>query len=338
MAKTIGFPRVDLVGGTLDIFPINFLFKDVVTINLALDLPTQVSIEKNNSDFLRVISKNYNNTKEIKFHELSEETFFIDNEFCSDKFQELSFVFLIISYFNIKEGLTIEIDAKAPHGAGLGGSSTLGVTLYKALADHCNKSFDKLHAIKIVQKFEALILNQGMPGYQDYYPALFGGVLALKSNINEIEVEQLYTSEFEKYLMDHITLGFTGKNRSSGINNWGMYKNFFDGDKKIHLGLKEINEVAKKCYRSIINKDYEKSLELVSQEGKLRENLFSGILTKEQVCLKSDLEKIGAGLKICGAGGGGCFIIIGSNKESIRSLLDQHQMKKIDFKVQGPVA
>ncbi len=337
MANTIGYPRVDLVGGTLDIFPINFLFKDVLTINLALDLPTLVTIEENNTDFIKVVSKNYNNTKKIKFSELNEDIFFSDNEFSTDQFEELSFVFLIISYFKLKTGVTIEIDAQAPHGAGLGGSSTLGVTLYKALANFTGSRFEKLQAIKIVQKFEALILNQGMPGYQDYYPALFGGILALKSNITEIEVQQLYCSEFEDYLLENVTLGFTGKNRSSGINNWGMYKNFFDGDRSVKQGLKKINEVSKSCYEAIINKKYEKSLEFVAQEGLLRESLFPGILTSEQEKLKTDLMKIGANLKICGAGGGGCFIIIGNNKNEIRSLLEQHQMRKLEFKVQGPL-
>jgi len=338
MAKTIGYPRVDLVGGTLDIFPINFLFKDVLTINLALNLPTTVHIEKNNTDFIKVVSKNYNISKEIRFDELNEDVFFQNNEFSTHKFQELSFVFLIISYFKIKEGLTIEIDAKAPHGAGLGGSSTLGVTLFKSFVDFTNREFNKLETIKLVQKFEALILNQGMPGYQDYYPALYGGILALKSNINEIEVEQLYSNARAENLKEFITLGFTGKNRSSGINNWGMYKSFFDGNEKIHEGLKKISEVAKKCYQAIINNKYEDVAKFVSEEGRLREELFPGILTPRQVKLKNDLLEIDASLKVCGAGGGGCFIILGRNKSAIQKLLKQHEMIELDFIIQGPIS
>ena len=78
--------------------------------------------------------------------------------------------------------------------------SSMGAVLYKALCQLTNQTFDKTACINIVQGYESIILNKGPAGYQDYHPAVYGGVLALKPQVGKVEVEQLYHSDLKRIL------------------------------------------------------------------------------------------------------------------------------------------
>ena len=106
------------------------------------------------------------------------------------------------------------------------------------------KNLLKEGVLKTVKDIESRILNQGIAGYQDHHPALYGGVLALLPTVGDITVEQLYTDELKKYLESHITLIFSGKSRLSGMNNWEVYKGFFDKNESIRAGLQEISQIS----------------------------------------------------------------------------------------------
>jgi D-glycero-alpha-D-manno-heptose-7-phosphate kinase len=57
--------------------------------------------------------------------------------------------------------------------------------------------------------------------------------------------------------------------------------------------------------------------------------------------LREELIKAnrGLGLKICGAGGGGCFIITHpeGEKDFVSSIISKFEMKKLDFFVEAPI-
>ena len=46
-----------------------------------------------------------------------------------------------------------------------------------------------------------------------------------------------------------------------------------------------------------------------------------------------------AGMKVCGAGGGGCFIVTHQEdqKSAIRSLIDEFKMQELDFCIEQPI-
>ena len=100
--------------------------------------------------------------------------------------------------------------------------------------------------------------------------------------------------------------------------------------------------LAEKAYFAIRNQQYQEILPLIIEEGKVREKLFSGILTPNIRDFIFDLELVKVktrktlGAKVCGAGGGGCFIVVGNAKEEIQTLCQKHGMKHLPFKVQLP--
>ena len=67
MEKTCfsGSVRVDLIGGTLDIYPINVVLDDVYTLNCATSLMANVEIESIQDRKIVIESKDYGLTKEF---------------------------------------------------------------------------------------------------------------------------------------------------------------------------------------------------------------------------------------------------------------------------------
>lgn len=331
-----GSVRVDLVGGTLDLEPINLIIPNVVTMNVATSLKATVSLEQIAEDKVIINSLDYNKVYEYNLDLLTDE-----NLYYSNFFKEMSFVLQIISLFEVKGGLRVSLSSGAPAGSGLGGSSAMGVTLFKAMSKLVSLSYSVLETVMKVKGVEGRILNQGVPGYQDYFPALTGGILCLKGTPGEINCEQLYSSTLKSFLEDRITLVYSGISRNSGINNWDVYKNFFDGDEFVRRGLSDIAQVSFEFYNNVKEKNYDQLIDLISQEGELRKSLASNIVPDEVETLFALLKSknIVKGLKMCGAGGGGCYILTHdplAKSDVIEQVLNfGHEV--LDFSIDSPL-
>lgn len=331
-----GSVRVDLVGGTLDIEPINLIIKNVVTLNVATGLKASVSLTKTAFDGVEIHSADYNKNYKYTSAELTE-----DRVVYSRDFAEMTFVLQILRLFNINSHIKLDLSSGAPAGSGLGGSSAMGVTLYRALCNFTGHNYDRLNAVLRVKAVESRILNQGMAGYQDYFPALTGGVLAIRGIEGEIKIEQLFTDELRDVLEKNLTLISSKQSRASGINNWEVYKAFFDKKPEVVQGLTRIAEISHDCYQALKTKQWDKMLGLIAQEGLEREKLFPGISTDKIRNFTADLKNSGnvIGLKMCGAGGGGCFILVtkGMDHQVIEAKVKEHGMEILPFKVESPL-
>lgn len=331
-----GSVRVDLVGGTLDIEPINLIIKNVVTLNVATGLKAAVSLSKTSFDGVEIHSADYNKHYKFTSDELTEDRVLYSNDFA-----EMTFILQILRLFKINSHIKLELSSGAPAGSGLGGSSAMGVTLYRALCNFTGHNYDRHTAVLRVKAVESRILNQGVAGYQDYFPALTGGVLAIKGIEGEIKVEQLYSDELKEVLEKHLTLISSGQSRASGINNWEVYKGFFDKRPEIVQGLTRIAEISHQTYEALKTKQWDKMLTLIALEGLEREKLFPGITTDKIRQFTSELKKDGnvLGLKMCGAGGGGCFILVhkGLDPQVLQEKVKAHGMEILPFKVESPL-
>ncbi len=210
---------------------------------------------------------------------------------------------------------------------------------YQALANHLGLKIDRIEAIQKINGIEGRILDSGPAGYQDYYPALFGGVLALKPHPGRIEVEQLFNFDLKRTLEEHFTLVYSGDTRLSGINNWEVYKAFFNKEAHVRLGLVKIAELSNEAYLAIKNKNFEALPRFVAMEGSERKKLFPGIMTPAMNKLQESLGDKIFGIKVCGAGGGGCFLIT-HPKESralVESKVKEMGMTQLAFIVEPPL-
>ena len=330
-----GSVRVDLLGGTLDLNPINLILPNVVTLNLATSLKAKVNITEIDFDGVEIISADYNSTDRFNASD------FTDTNFQKGFFGNLTFIAHLLNLFGVHKNVRLELASGSPPGAGLGGSSAMGVTCYTALSRYLGIEFDPIDAILKVNSIEARILDCGPAGYQDYYPAMFGGVLALVATPGKVHVEQLYTEKLKEVLESHITLVYSGETRLSGINNWEVYKAFFNKDQAVRAGLAEIAHLSHSALLTIQKKDYTGLIPLIALEGEERRKLFPGILTPTMQELHHEIKSLGShfGMKICGAGGGGCFLLTHkpTDKNLVENLINKFQMKKLEFNVEKPL-
>ena len=334
MINESGFVRLDLLGGTLDLSPIDLMIPDAMVLNMAISLKAHVILEKGTRGKIKIASQDYNQEK------VFDKADFTRDKLAGGYFKELRFIAEILFYFRVTDGLNIVLQSDAPPGSGLGGSSAMGIALFRALCGFTGKQFQPESIIATIKGIEARILASGPSGYQDYYPALYGGILGLHPSPGKIQVTQYYEKSLGTFLEDRLSLVYSGKSRLSGANNWEIYKGFFDGDKEIRRHLTKIAQLAHKASEAIKNKDFPLFVELMAHEGRERAKLFKGLETPEIVQLYRTLQKEDPqiGLKVCGAGGGGCFLIIQppQKRSTVKELVEAKGMSILPFSVAPP--
>jgi D-glycero-alpha-D-manno-heptose-7-phosphate kinase len=201
----------------------------------------------------------------------------------------------------------------------------MAMTLYEALSQFFQQSYNSAQAIMIVKNVEAKVLATGPTGYQDYYPPEYGGLLALEANVRGIQIHQHYHQQWDQFFQEHTTLFYSGQGRFSAINNWDVYKQFFDQEEHMISALQKLAALSYQAWSLIkdspsdhghFTKNKEQFFSYLMEEGDIRQHMFPKLRTPAMndflQSLRSKyphLEK-SIGLKVCGAGGGGCFLLI----------------------------
>ena len=295
--------RIDFSGGTLDCWPINVLLSPVVTINGAVNLYTSCRIQRREDQ--RIIIESGTNHESYKFSSLEE----LLKYKTSLKYNNQNFRFFreIIAYRKPNYGFHLSTQSQSPMGGGLGGSSSLCVSIFKAFFAMDDSSCDDHKLVRICSEVETRILNKPT-GTQDYFPPLKGGVNIINYHLGETGIEHLPANKLD--INRNISLFFTGKSHHSGINNWEVIKKFVDGDKSTIKALEIIKRVAEKTRNVFLKSDWQALPELFKEEFEARKNLSESFLSPEIEKLDKVTQSQGAdGIHICGAGGGGCVFV-----------------------------
>jgi D-glycero-alpha-D-manno-heptose-7-phosphate kinase len=193
------------------------------------------------------------------------------------------------------------------------------------------RRYPRSSLIEYAKNIETQVL--GVPaGHQDYYPALHGGVLSLQPGVSGIGVKKIKLDLQE--LTSRFVLCYTGKPRSSGINNWQVMKKTLDGDRKVIQHLSSIGAVARDTEKALAKGQLEPLAELLAKEWRVRKALAPGISTPEIDRLIIAAKRKGAlSAKVCGAGGGGCvaFFVKKGMKQQVADELTRLNGQVLDF-------
>ena len=114
--------RVDLAGGTLDIWPLYLFHDHAVTLNFAVDRYTSCEIVTRNDSRIVLRSADQN----------GEESYDSCEELAQRKKYALPLAAYIVKFFAPRTGFELSTHSEAPAGAGISGSSSLLVTLWPA--------------------------------------------------------------------------------------------------------------------------------------------------------------------------------------------------------------
>lgn len=290
--------RVDLAGGTLDIWPL-YLFHDrAVTVNFAVDRYTSCQIDTRRDGAIHLSSL------DLK----GEERFGSLDELARAKKYKLPLAARIIRFFRPPAGFSLVSNSEAPAGAGISGSSSLLIAISSALNRLTGAGYTLEKIREISQNVEAQIINVPT-GCQDYYPAMYGGVSAIEMGPAGIVRKQIPVDldDFEQ----RIVLAYTGLPRNSGINNWEVTKAHIDGDKAVFRNFERIAVIANGMRSALEKADWTEAARLLREEWQHRRKNAPGITTPLIDRLVEVTRKAGAkGAKVCGAGGGGCVFFL----------------------------
>lgn len=291
--------RVDLAGGTLDIWPLYLYHSGAVTVNFAVNRYARCTIETRRDSQIVLQSQDL----------AVEETFPSLAALCSASRYRLPIPARLVRYFAPSVGLTIRTHSEAPAGAGISGSSALMIALTSALQRLTGGGRLPLESIRVLaQNIEAQVIRVPT-GCQDYYPALYGGVNAIE--LTEAGVARKPVAVDVSDLNRRVVLAYTGAPRNSGINNWEVTKAHIDGDRAVHLNFERIAAIAAALRCALERADWSETARLLRAEWAHRRKNAPGISTPLIDRLVEVTRRAGAtGAKVCGAGGGGCVFFL----------------------------
>ena len=302
--------RVDLAGGTLDIWPLYLYHPNAVTVNFAIDRYATCEIETA-AQGITLRSKD----------QKTEESFVSMDELEGVNKPRLPLLARVLRHFRPPHGLTMRTNSESPSGAGIAGSSTLIIAIASALNKLTKAGHDREKIREIAQNIEAQIIRVPT-GAQDYYPALYGGVSAVKLGCAGIERVAIPVDLDD--LNERIVLAYTGEPRNSGINNWEVTKAYIDGDRKVHRNFEQIAAIANGMRGALERSDWAEAARLLREEWSNRRKNAPGITTPLIDKLVDVAKRAGAkGAKVCGAGGGGCvfFLVERGAKDKVSSAI-----------------
>src|SRR5579862_4354531 len=225
--------RVDLAGGTLDIWPLYLFHPGAVTVNAAITRYASCVIDQH--------SQGDNRIKLVSRDTQREESFASFEALMKGKKYQLPLLAEIVKFFRPEGGFTLTTDSEAPAGAGIGGSSAMAVAICAALDRFTGTGKSKEDWIHISRDAEAVVICVPT-GTQDHYPPAFGGAAAIELPAGgEHRVElRVNLDELER----RIVVCYTGKPRQHGINNWEVFKAQINGNRAVQNSLERISTVA----------------------------------------------------------------------------------------------
>lgn len=290
--------RVDLAGGTLDLWPLYLFINGASTVNVAISIYTTAELTPHNDASIVLesadlkIKKSYSNLVEA----------------LSDTDPKMVLLQTQLRYWMPTKGFTLKTFSDSPVGGGLGGSSSLTISLMKAFARFCDRPFrDTHHMVQVAHNIEAEILNTPT-GTQDYYPAASGGLNVLHYGYDGISQEVMRVENTP--LAEKFMLVYTGKAHHSGLNNFEVMKDSVTKDANTLQALKDLKVIAIETEHAVRSKNWKDLGTLFKREFDARIRLAPEFSSPEieklaEVSLQNGAEAV----KICGAGGGGCVLV-----------------------------
>lgn len=312
--------RIDLAGGTLDIWPLYLFHPGAQTINVAINLRANATIETRSDTRIVIRSEDTGTIVEADdWRELWDR-------------RELRLLSLLAHFFEAR-GITLTTACQSPAGAGIAGSSALNVAVCAALARWSGSHYEPEALLRVAMNVESRAI--GVPtGLQDYRPALYGGIATLALDADGIRRVPLDVdpSELERRLV----LCYTGQPRESGTNNWDIMKKHIDGDRHVFDCFERIRDTAVAMRDAITRRDWSAVGQAIGEEWEHRKRLAPGVSTPAiNALITLAMRAGGSAAKVCGAGGGGCLFCYGppERRDAIREALADGGARLLEFRI-----
>jgi len=287
--------RIDLAGGTLDIWPLYLYHSNAQTLNAAITIRAVCEITDFDGNGIEVISEDTQFKREYSnWSELA-------------KSETPDLLRQTLCHFEAK-GLKIVTRSQSPVGAGLAGSSAMCIAICGALAKWSKQELSMDELMTLSMNLEAKVLGIP-PGLQDYRPAVYGGIASLE--LTTTGVHRVCLSADPTELSKRLVLVYTGQSRNSGINNWEVTKKRIDGDLHVTNCFNLIRDASLNLRSALELQDWNKVGQYISEEWEIRKELAPSVTTNRiDKLIKCGRDAGAFAAKACGAGGGGCIMFL----------------------------
>jgi D-glycero-alpha-D-manno-heptose-7-phosphate kinase len=313
--------RIDLAGGTIDIWPLYLFHDGAATLNAAISLRAHVEMTPRTDG--RIELKSIDTGREISAANWS----------ALDGSGDLSLLALLARHFRL-ENVTVTTRGESPAGAGIAGSSALTIALCGAFARWTRQSLEPEHLLQVAMNVECQTIKVPT-GVQDYRPALYGGIAAVELGVDG--VRRVALSVDPRELESRIVLAYTGAPRNSGTNNWEIVKSHIDGDRNIFDCFERIRDTAVAMRTALDRGDWDEVGRQIAIEWHNRKRLAPGVTTSAIDDLVARATRAGAAAaKVCGAGGGGCLFCYGppGARAAVAAALAEGGATILDYRIE----
>src|SRR5208337_2230247 len=253
--------RVDLAGGTMDMWPLYLFHPGAVVVNVAVQVMTTCRIVPTAAPGIQLVSLDTGLADSFPTMAALRQ---------APRTKHSLAAHLLRFFYPDSEpstGFRLETHSESPAGAGISGSSALMIASTAALArfteGETGRKLSREQIRHIAQNVEAQLIRVPT-GCQDYYPAIYGGVSAVELAVDGIRHHAIACDPGE--LDRRFVLAYTGAPRQSGINNWEVFKRHIDGDRRIFRNFERIGQIARAMHTAVAAADWSETARLLREE------------------------------------------------------------------------
>ena len=291
--------RIDLFGGTLDLWPLYLWFQPCATANVAVSIFTETVIEYEPKGNRIELHNSFGDQ-----HESTQLTFPLKP---GDLPNPWKLVAHALHFFagNTQGIFRISTRSDAPVGSGLAASSSQMISLVSAFNKALGSGYTPLQLQSIAKDLESQVLRTPA-GEQDYFPALFGGFGALTLGVGGVRHNKF--SHMHELFQDQLLLFYTGSAHHSGLTNWDIYSAVINKEAKTNDALSAIARNSQVGMQAIQRSDSAQLLKCIREDWEIRKRFFPNLTTPGTDAAERILQKRGIDCyKVCGAAAGGCM-------------------------------
>jgi D-glycero-alpha-D-manno-heptose-7-phosphate kinase len=312
--------RIDLAGGTIDIWPLYLFHERAATLNAAISIRAHATLEARTDGAIAL--RSIDTGRDVRAEHWS----------TLSASSELPLLALLARHYRL-ENATLTTRSESPAGAGIAGSSALTIACCGALARWTGQPCDADHLLQVAMNIECQTIRVPT-GVQDYRPALYGGIAVVDLSVGGIDRVALNVDPRE--LERRVVLAYTGAPRNSGTNNWEIVKRHLDGDRHIFDCFERIRDTAVAMRAALERGDWDEVGRQIAVEWTNRKRLAPGVTTVAIDDLIARATAAGAtAAKVCGAGGGGCLFCYGppETRDAIHDALSAGGARLLDYRI-----
>ena len=238
----------------------------------------------------------------------------------------------VTNYFNITDGFKMFLQSEAPPGSGLGGSSTVIVSIIAAICEWQGIKLTSMEMARLAYKLEREDIGL-KGGKQDQFAAVFGGFNLMKFNKHGVNVNRVKIDDDTKNELQYSSLlCYTGNPRESAKIIESQVEKFNKGQNE--EALDKSVEIALSMTAALERGDIVTAGELLD-ESWIYKKQFSSKISNPQIDALYEAAKDEGAIdgKVSGPGGGGFmyFICKYDRKYSVAKRLQSMGARVTDF-------